>query len=200
MASPPWLHAISIMKCGRIWSLNIGDGVTQCFEIYDHLVRNMQVGVEMLSFKLTENELHTKLLHALKLEEFYAMLGYSGYSSYHYNLPSLPESITLPSIRILSNCVKSNSHQLLTILFKTSPFTMHLPSDGISMRSWDGYPLHSEIMPTGWTWVEHLNNAEPSFWMQVQLDSRSLMVVSLLLFLRRSRDTTEPSIRMESTR
>ncbi|KAF8164370.1 hypothetical protein K438DRAFT_268030 [Mycena galopus ATCC 62051] len=97
------------------------------------------------------------------------MLGYPGQWHSH-NLPSSTESITLPSIGILRDCVDSNLGQLLTIPFTTSPFTKHLPPNGISMKSWNGYPLCGEVMPTGWTRVEYLNNEESSFWMTVHLD------------------------------
>ncbi|KAF8164367.1 hypothetical protein K438DRAFT_1941899 [Mycena galopus ATCC 62051] len=127
--------------------LDIGDGVTQCIAIYIGLTPNMLDYMLVESFKLTENELHTKLLHALELDEFHVMLGQSG-QWHSNNLPSSTESITLPSICILSDRVNSNSHQLLTIPFTTSSFTEHLPL----RSSWNCHSFRSEVMPTGWTW------------------------------------------------
>ncbi|KAF8139273.1 hypothetical protein K438DRAFT_719824 [Mycena galopus ATCC 62051] len=144
---------------------DIGERVMQCTDIFDHLAWNMPV--DLPSLKLTENELHTKLLHALELDEFHAMLGCS--ARWHpHNLPSSTASITLPSIWIHSDCVDSNSHQILTI-----PFTKPLAPNVISMRSWDGHPFRNEVMPTGWTRLEYLDNPTPnqcSFNVHVELD------------------------------
>jgi hypothetical protein len=79
--------------------LDIGDGVKPCSEVRFDLLW-YHTPAELPSFKLTEDELHAKLLHALKFDEFYTMFAFSSRGYLGYNLPSSTESITLPSIWI----------------------------------------------------------------------------------------------------
>jgi hypothetical protein len=78
--------------------LDIGDGVESGLIVGFYL--QCHTPAELPSFKLTEDELHAKLLHALKFDEFYTMFAFSSRGYLGYNLPSSTESITLPSIWI----------------------------------------------------------------------------------------------------
>ncbi|KAF7340341.1 Reverse transcriptase-RNase H-integrase [Mycena venus] len=143
--------------------LDIGNGVEQCIDIWGRLAGSTLA--ELPSFKLMENELHTKLLCALKLDEFHAMVAICGKQNFSYNLPSLTETITLPSICITDDRGDFQSHQFLTIAFSNHP----TPND-IYVGPWHSYPLHNEVMPTGWTRVEYLDNPEHLLWMPVQFN------------------------------
>ncbi|KAF7340338.1 Reverse transcriptase-RNase H-integrase [Mycena venus] len=150
------------MSTGKL-CLDIGDGVEQCINIWIDLEGYLLV--ELPSFKLMENELHTKLLCALKLDEFHAMVAFSSRHNFGNNLPSSTETITLPSICITNDRGDFQSHQLLTI-----PFPNHLTPNDIYVGPWHSSPLHNEVMPTGWTRVEYLDNPEYLLlWMSVQL-------------------------------
>jgi hypothetical protein len=128
--------------------LDVGDGVKLCFAIRKDLIQ--YTATELPSFKLTENDLHAKLLSALKLDEFHAMVVFCTQEYFLHDLPSSTEAITVPSIWIPSHYVDFKSLQIFTI-----PFPNHLTSNEIHMGSWNSYPLHSEVMPTGWTrWAE----------------------------------------------
>ncbi|KAF7340336.1 hypothetical protein MVEN_01952800 [Mycena venus] len=129
--------------------LDIGDGVESCNSIGSGLLGYIEA--ELPSFKLTESELHAKLLCALKLDEFHTIAVFSMWY-FLYTLPSSTESITIPSICITDDRGDFQSHQLLTI-----PFPNHLTPNDIYVRPWHG-PLHKEVMPTGWTRVEYLDN------------------------------------------
>ncbi|KAF7340329.1 Reverse transcriptase-RNase H-integrase [Mycena venus] len=156
--------------------LDIGDGVERCIDIWSSLARHMSA--ELPSFKLMENELHAKLLCALKLNEFHAMVTFASSHNSSGNLPSSTKTITIPSICITDDRGDFQSHQLLTISFPN-----HLPPNDIYVGHWNSYlldndyvgpwhsgPLHDEIMPTGWTRVEYLDNPELLLlWMPVQL-------------------------------
>ncbi|KAJ7812914.1 hypothetical protein B0H13DRAFT_500824 [Mycena leptocephala] len=128
--------------------LDIGDGDEQCMNLWPALTGF--VFAPLPSLKLTENELHNKLLHALKFDEFYIMFAHD--TDHFYNFPSSAEAIKLPSILILSDCVNFKSHQLLTI-----PFPNHFTPDEIHMLSWTGFRLKNKVMPTGWTRVKYLD-------------------------------------------
>ncbi|KAF7340330.1 hypothetical protein MVEN_01952200 [Mycena venus] len=132
--------------------LDIGDGVERCCDIRAHL--RSFTPAELPSFKLTENELHAKLLCALKLTEFHTMAAYSGWH-FSYTLPSSTETITLPSIWIPSDGADLKLPQTLAI-----PFPKHLTSNDIYVQSWYGHTLCSEVMPTGWTRVELPNDPD----------------------------------------
>jgi hypothetical protein len=131
--------------------LDIGDGVQPCSEVrFDLSLYDDQA--ELPSFKLTEDELHTKLLHMLKFDEFYDMVAFSIRWCWGYDLPSSTESITLPSIWISGDWADFKSDQLLAV-----PFPNHLTPNEIYMQPWECYPLQYESMPTGWTrWVSEL--------------------------------------------
>ena len=131
--------------------LDIGNGVTQCNWI--RLDLEWDGSAELPSFELTENELHAKLLGVLKLDEFHAMVAFSGQWNFTCNIPSSTESITLPSIWIPYNRGDFQSYQL-----SKNPFPNHYTSNDIHMGSWNGYRLRSEVMPTGWTrWASELD-------------------------------------------
>ncbi|KAF7340339.1 Reverse transcriptase-RNase H-integrase [Mycena venus] len=164
------------MSTGKL-CLDIGDGVKRCSDIWRSLA--VPTLAELPSFKLMENELHAKLLYALKLNEFHAMAVFSE-QYFCYTLPSSTETITLPSICITDDQGNFQSHQLLTI-----PFPNHLTPNDIYVGHWDSYlldndyvepwhsyPLHKEVMPTGWTRVEYLDNPEYLLlWMSVQVNN-----------------------------
>jgi hypothetical protein len=128
--------------------LDIGDGVQPC----SALLCRYDIQAELPSFKLTEAELHAKLLRVLKFDEFYDIVASSTRRQSSYDLPSSTESITLPSIWISGNWADFKSDQLLAI-----PFPNHFTPNEIYMQPWDHYPLQNESMPTGWTrWVSEL--------------------------------------------
>ncbi|KAF7340331.1 hypothetical protein MVEN_01952300 [Mycena venus] len=141
--------------------LDIGNGVEQCIDIWNSLAGFTQA--ELPAFKLMENELHAKLLCALKLDEVHAIAVFSR-RYFHYTLPSSTESITIPSICITDDQGNFQSHKVLTILFSN-----HLTQNAINVGPWHSDLLHNEVMPTGWTRVEYLNNPKHLLWMSVQL-------------------------------
>ncbi|KAJ7303637.1 hypothetical protein DFH08DRAFT_825735 [Mycena albidolilacea] len=129
--------------------LDIGDGVKSCWKVRDELYYGTPT--ELPSLKLTEDELHAKLLCVLKFDEFYPMVTFSRrYPG--YDPPSSTESITLPSIWISGDWADFKSNQLLAI-----PFPNHVTPNEIYIQPWEGYSLQCEGMPTGWTrWVSEL--------------------------------------------
>ncbi|KAF7341495.1 hypothetical protein MVEN_01886900 [Mycena venus] len=140
------------MSTGKL-CLNIGVGFEQCWSIQSALQRSTQA--KLPSLKLTENELHAKLLCALKLDEFHDMFTFSYRIYFSYGLPSSTKSITLPSIWIPSDCVDFKPGQMLTLRFPN-----HLTSNDIHMCSWTGFGLRHEVMLTGWTRVEYQGSHE----------------------------------------
>ncbi|KAJ7768010.1 hypothetical protein B0H14DRAFT_358721 [Mycena olivaceomarginata] len=140
--------------------LDIGDGVKLYWEVRSDLRWHYTLH-EFPSFKVTEDELHAKLLRVLKFDDFYAMFEFSPLQYFGHYLPSSTESITLPSIRISGDWADFKSDQLLA-----NPFPNHVTLNEIYMQPWQSYPSQNEGIPTGWTRVEHQDNPN--------LDSRHL--------------------------
>ncbi|KAJ7787198.1 hypothetical protein B0H14DRAFT_287941 [Mycena olivaceomarginata] len=132
--------------------LDIGDGVKTCPDVRIDLPY-YYTPAEFPSFKLTEDELHAKLLRVLKFDEFYAMFTLYSQQYFFYDLLSFTDSITLPSIRIPGDWADFRSDQLLAI-----PFPNHVTPNEIHMQPWESYPLQNEGMPAGWTRVEYPDN------------------------------------------
>ncbi|KAJ7792133.1 hypothetical protein B0H14DRAFT_3160438 [Mycena olivaceomarginata] len=131
--------------------LDIGNGVKLCSGVRFDLL--CPTPAELPSFKLTEDELHAKLLRVLEFDEFYAMLAISSRQYFGYNLPSSTKPIILPSLWISGHWADFKSGQPLAI-----PFPNHVTPNAIYMQPWEGYPLQNECMPTGWTRVEYQGN------------------------------------------
>ncbi|KAJ7818702.1 hypothetical protein B0H14DRAFT_2601131 [Mycena olivaceomarginata] len=144
--------------------LDIGDGVKPCSTVWYNL-RRYYTSVESPSFKLTEDELHTKLFCALNFAEFYVMVASSAHGSFVYDLPSSTESITLPSIWISGDWADFKSDQLLA-----NPFPNHVTPNDIYVWPWGDYPLQNdEGMPTGWIRIEfHAASDIEEWWLSQQ--------------------------------
>ncbi|KAJ7336163.1 hypothetical protein DFH08DRAFT_939242 [Mycena albidolilacea] len=155
---------------GTIWirlstgklCLDIGDGVEFVWSIRAGL-KYTPAGLP--SFKLTENELHIKLLHVLKPNEFHAMFAHPWRQNIKYNLSSSIESLSFPSIWIPSERVAFKSPQTLMI-----PFPNHLiTSNDIRLWSWTCSRFYVEVMPTGWTRFEYQHSHKGSDWLSMSV-------------------------------
>lgn len=126
--------------------LNIGDGYQSYMRIFS-IPPNMR---KLPSFKLTENDMHNKLLSTLELDQFYTLPIPSIWDR-HGLLSSTTGTVALPSV-----CITPDRHadrkfnwNELTPIHLTN---FHLSLSDVFLNSWHRrLDLPIDVPSTGWT-------------------------------------------------
>ncbi|KAJ7882065.1 hypothetical protein B0H14DRAFT_1492575 [Mycena olivaceomarginata] len=152
--------------------LNIGDGYQSYMRIFS-IPPNMR---KLPSFKLTENDMHNKLLSTLELDRFYTLPIPSIWSR-HGLLSSTTGSVALPSVCITPDRRadrKFNWNELTPIHFTN----FHLSLSDVVLNSWHRrLHLPIEVLSTGWTRIEYSQTSYSNeFDMKLELNNQEDVV------------------------
>ncbi|KAJ7231630.1 hypothetical protein C8J57DRAFT_179528 [Mycena rebaudengoi] len=171
--SDPWNLRGTVwirLSTGKL-CVEVDDGYEKCRYTIFHMIFNRYRRPGLPSFKLTENDLHGKLLCTLEVDESYAMLASSNLISPVFTLWT-PRTFTLPSIcSIPDDCADFKLKE-----FSTIPIRNHLTLSDIYFGPWravfGGYSVPIDVLPTRWSWVEYTENLDQNSYrlrMQVGL-------------------------------